>query len=129
MIILRQKSFSEKKEKNKVEKIGKGVALTGAGAAIAGGIGENIIADKTFKKAANKVGGVQLGKGGLSSIFVTGPNAQARADKGVEMVKRSLKNNKMFKVAGKADKIGTAVTALGTGAYLYGRHKNKEKKK
>ena len=118
------REFSEKEEKkSKIRTVGKVAALTGAGAGLAGGITENVIADKIAQKAADKVGVAKFGKG-LASKFVG-----FGADEAAEMTRRVVTRNKAFKKAAKADNIGAGVALAGTAAYLYGRHKDKKNSK
>ena len=115
------REFSEKEEeKSKIRTAGKVAALTGAGAALAGGIAENVIADKVANKVADRVGTLRAGRG-LTSRFMS--------PKATEMTTRALKQNKAFRTAVKADKIGTGLALAGTAAYLYGRHKDKKNSK
>ena len=118
------REFSEKEEKkSKIRTAGKIAALTGAGASLAGGIAENVIADKIAQKAADKVGVAKLGKGIASKFVGFG------ADEAAEMTGRAVTRNKAFKKAARADKIGAGVALAGTAAYLYGRHKDKKNSK
>ena len=118
------REFSEKEEKkSKIRTAGKIAALTGAGASLAGGIAENVIADKIAQKAADKVGVAKLGKGIASKFVGFG------ADEAAEMTGRAVTRNKAFKKAARADKIGAGVALAGTAAYLYGRHKDKKSSK
>ena len=112
------RDFSEKEEqKSKIRTAGKVAALTGAGAALAGGIAEHVIADKVAGKVADRVGTLRAGRG-VASKFMS--------PKAAEMTGRVLKQNKAFRTAVKADKIGTGLALAGTAAYLYGRHKDKK---
>ena len=121
---IEDREFSEKEEKkSKIRTAGKIAALTGAGASLAGGIAENVIADKIAQKAADKVGVAKLGKGIASKFVGFG------ADEAAEMTGRAVTRNKAFKKAARADKIGAGVALAGTAAYLYGRHKDKKNSK
>ena len=53
----------------------------------------------------------------------------AKVDRAVELTKRSLKQNKGFKKAIKADKIGTGVALTGAGLMAANHFLNKKKKK
>ena len=116
--------YNDKDEKTKVfiRKVGKGVAIGGAAAGLAGGIAENVLIDRAVvDKAAREKGLVKLGHGANSTLM--GINAKKAADE----VVAGLKKNKKMKVAKAADIAGLSAAALGTGAYLYGRHKDKKK--
>ena len=122
------REFSEKEEKkSKIRTAGKVAALTGAGASLAGGITENVIADKVANKVADKVRVLKVGKG-LASGFMK-PFDQEAANRAAEITGKVLKRNKAFRTATKADQIGAGVALAGTAAYLYGRHKDKKNSK
>ena len=112
----------DKPKKSTIRKVGKGVAIGGAAAGLAGGIAENVLIDRAVvDKAAREKGLVKLGHGANSTLM--GINAKKAADE----VVAGLKKNKKMKVAKAADIAGLSAAALGTGAYLYGRHKDKKK--
>lgn len=111
----------DKPKKSTIRKVGKGVAIGGAAASLAGGIAENVLIDRAVDKAAREKGLVKLGHGANSTLM--GINAKKAADE----VVAGLKKNKKMKVAKAADIAGLSAAALGTGAYLYGRHKDKKK--
>ena len=144
MIVLRDKDFSKKSKSNeeKAKTAGKVAMGVGTGAAVAGGITENIIANKVVEKAAKKVGGYKDGFGVSSGIRVplrdpvlniVNPDlarsrAQQAANRGMEMAQRTLKANKGFRRAVKADKIGTGVALAGSGLYAAGKLAKKKNK-
>ena len=117
------REFSEKEEKkSKIRTAGKIAALTGAGASMAGRNAKNVIEDKTVQKVADKLGVFKIGKGMKAELI------GEKVDDAVEMARKALIRNKAFKAASKADKIGAGIALAGTAAYLYGRHKDKNKK-
>lgn len=142
MIVLRDKDFSKKSNEEKAKTAGKVAMGVGTGAAVAGGIAENVITNKAVEKAAKKVGGWKEGVGLTSRIKVPynatlsifNPElakvaAQNAADRGTEMAQRTLKANKGFRRAVKADKIGTGVALAGGGLYAAGKLAKKKKNK
>ncbi len=118
----------EKEKKSKIRQLGKAAAIGGGVAALSAGIGENILIDKAVKKAAEKHDLIKSGFGGGSRLIGFGGGSRLNAQDATNSVVRAIKQNKTFKRLNKIDKGGLALAALGTGAYLYGRHKDKKKK-
>lgn len=126
--------FSEVKEKeekkgNKLETAGKVALGAGAATSLASSVISNKIGNDVMKKVASKTGVEKLRWGMRSYYRDFSPNAQAKVNRAIELTERSLKQNKGFKKAIKADKIGTGVSLTGAGLMAANHFLNKKKKK
>ena len=119
--------YSEEEEdrgKN-LRRAGKADIIGGTAATLAGGIGQNVIADKIATKAAKKYGVEKFGKGLASGFIGIG---KRNVEKTHEIAKRAIKQNKGFKAAGRAGLIGMGVSLTGSGMLLADKIKNKDNK-
>ena len=120
-------SVNEKKEKSngdKVKTAGKVALAAGAGTALAGGITENIVADKVLRKAADKYGLMKEGIGASSKLW----GLRKNVNKAVKVSERAIKGSKAFRAGKVADVAGTGLALAGTGAIVAGKIMNKKKK-
>ena len=116
---------NEKRTSSSLGTAGKLALGGGTAAALAGGIGQNVIADKIATKAAKKYGVEKIGKGLASGFIGVGKRtAKTTAD----IANRAIKQNKGFKAAKRADLIGTGVALTGAGMLLANKNKNKDNK-
>ena len=116
----------EEKKSSGLKTAGKAALICGAGVGIAGGIGENVIAHKIAENAANKYGVERVGSGINQAFFGHGKKS---AKKVGEIATRALQQNKGFKLAGRADKLGTAAALAGGGMLVANKIMNKQKDK
>ena len=121
--------YSEKEESYKssgLKKVGKAALIGGSAAALAGGIGENVIAHKIAKNAAEKYGVERSGLGLGQQFYGTGKKSAKEVS---DIAIRALKQNKGFKAAKRVGKIGLGTAALaGAGMIAANKIKNKKNK-
>ena len=116
----------EEKKSNGLKTAGKAALIGGAGVGIAGGIGEHVIAHKIAKNAANKYGVDRVGSGVNQAFFGVGKKTAKEVG---EIASRAVNQNKGFKLANRADKLGTAAALAGGGMLVANKIMNKKKDK
>ena len=113
--------YSEEEESQKssgLKKAGKAALIGGSAAALAGRIGDNVIAHKVLKNAASKYGVKRVG---------AGLNQKSAHEVGNIAIK-AIKRNKGFKAATGAHIIGSGVALAGAGMLAANKIKNKKNK-
>ena len=119
-------SVNEKKEKtagDKVKTAGKVALGAGTAVGLSGGIGENVMLNKTLNKVAEKTGATRIG---FNKIMGSSPK---QVNETIDRTKRILNRSKAFKIAKRADTLGLTAAGLGAGAIVAGKVMNKNKKK
>ena len=112
-------------KKSKIRTAGKIAALGGT----AGSLGIAIPTAYKLNKLQNEIGDKVAKKynvGNVAGMFF-GKNAE-KAAKVHDRALRRVANNRLVKVGGRAIDVLAGTAILGTGAYLYGRHKDNKKK-
>lgn len=120
--------YSEEEESQKssgLKKAGKAALIGGSAAALAGGIGENVIAHKVAKNAASKYGVERVGAGLKQQFYGIGKKLAREVG---DIATKALKQNKGFKAAKRADIIGSGVALAGAGMLAANKIKNKKNK-
>ena len=122
--------FSEVKEKveesnnNTLGTAGKVALGAGLTTALAGGVAENQMVNNIAKKTASKYGVKKIGYGFNSGFRA--PTNEA-LNKALDVSGRTLTQSKGFKIARRADKIGTGVALAGAGLMAVNHFLNKNK--
>lgn len=116
----------DEKKSNGLKTAGKAALIGGAGVGIAGGIGEHAIAHKIAKNAANKYGVERSGIGANQAFFGVGKKTAREVG---EIASRAVNQNKGFKLANRADKLGTVAALAGGGMLVANKIMNKKKDK
>ena len=124
-----ERLYSEGEDEKKsigLKTAGKAALIGGAGVGIAGGIGENAIAHKIAKNAANKYGVERTGFGANQAFFGVGKKTAKEVG---NIASRAIRQNKGFKLARRADGLGTAAALAGGGMLVANKIMNKKKDK
>ena len=115
-------SEEESQKSSGLKKAGKAALIGGSAAALAGGIGENVIA---HRMAASKYGVERVGAGLSQQFYGIGKKSAHEVG---NIATKALKQNKGFKAAKRADIIGSGVALAGAGMLAANKIKNKKNK-
>ena len=118
----------DEKESNGLKTAGKAALIGGAGVALSGGAGAHAIAHKIAKNAANKYGVERTGIGMAQRFSGFGMGRKTAKEVG-EIATRAIQQNKGFKLATRADKLGTTAALAGGGMLIANKIMNKKKDK